>query len=84
MAEPSKKTPIQPYDTADDKPHAETVGKTIEKSITGEDAPMEYEHPTSPGAVVWFTYPALLILLLLAGLAVMAWWNTASQTVVTP
>lgn len=58
-----------------------TVSETIEKSITGEDAPMDYEHPTSPGAIVWFTYPAVLILVLLIGLAVMAWWNAASQAV---
>lgn len=79
MAKPGEKMPTPSNVDADGNPHGETVGKTIEKSITGEDAPMEYEHPTSPGAVVWFTYPALLILLLLIGLAVMAWLNTGSQ-----
>lgn len=67
--------------TKDDNAHNATVGETIEKSVTGDDAPMEYEHPTSPGAVVWFTYPAVLIVVLLIGIAVMAWWNSAAQSV---
>ncbi len=67
-------------DAAGDQ-HDATVGETIEKTLAGEDAPMEYEHPTSPGALVWFTYPALLILLLLIALAAMAWWGSAAQSV---
>ena len=82
MHNPSANRPSS--DVADDSGedlHKETVGESIEKSIAGTDAPMEQEHPTSPGAIVWFTYPALLIVALLVALAIMAWWNAASQAV---
>lgn len=82
MAKPSATPPSENIaaDTGEEQ-HKTTVGETIERSVTGDDAPMEYEHPTSPGAIVWFTYPAVLILVLLIGLAVMAWWNATAQSV---
>lgn len=81
MSKPSAKPPEQIKDDGSGEPQDDTMSQTIEKSITGEDAPMEHEHPTSPGALIWFTYPALLILVLLIGLAVMAWWNATAQSV---
>ncbi len=41
------------------------VAEQIEASVKGQDAPLEESRPTAPGALVWFTYPALLIVLLL-------------------
>lgn len=81
MRKPSANPSAKVDDNASEAPHTETVSETIEKSITGEDAPMDYEHPTSPGALVWFTYPAVLIFVLLLGLAAMAWWSATAPSV---
>lgn len=49
-----------------------TVTEIVEESVKGEDEPMEVNHPTAPGALVWFTYPVLLVVLLLIVFAIMA------------
>lgn len=60
---------------ANDIPEATTVADQVIDSATGEDRPMEEVHPQSPGAIVWFTYPILLIVALLIILAVLSLWN---------
>jgi len=52
----------------------QTVTERVEASVTGEDRPMEKQYPTSPGALVWFTFPAILIVLLLLGLLFVGFW----------
>lgn len=54
--------------------HEPTTAEVVEASVKGQDRPMEKEHPTSPGALVWFTFPAALILALLATLAAVYWF----------
>jgi hypothetical protein len=51
-----------------------TVSEMVEASVTGEDQPMEKQYPTAPGALVWFTFPAILIALLLLGLLFVNFW----------
>lgn len=63
-----------PASTAKEKSATEshTVPEIVEASVKGEDEPMEREHPTAPGALVWFTFPALLIVAILVTLVVVA------------
>lgn len=65
--------------TADEEsePDAGNIPEQVQASVTGEDVPMEQEHPTAPGAIVWFTYPVVLIVILIIALAVVAWLQPA-------
>lgn len=58
-----------------DNPDDMTVADQVIESVSGEDRPMEEVHPQSPGAIVWFTYPILLIVSLLVIIAVLSLWN---------
>ena len=49
---------------------SETLPEMVEASVKGQDEPMEREHPKAPGALIWFSYPLLLLVVLL--LAVIA------------
>ncbi len=48
-------------------PATDTIPEKVEASVAGTDEPMERDHPRAPGALVWFTYPILLVVLLLLG-----------------
>lgn len=54
---------------------SDTVLEKVAASVKGDDEPMEKQHPTAPGALVWFTYPFVLIFALLIGLAMLAYFN---------
>ncbi len=56
------------------KPVAHSIAEQVSESAKGEDRPMEEVHPHSPGAVVWFTYPVLLIAALLIMFACVGLW----------
>ncbi|MCA9156685.1 MAG: hypothetical protein KDA72_00080 [Planctomycetales bacterium] len=59
-----------------ENPDAMTVADQVIESASGEDRPMEEVHPQSPGAIVWFTYPLLLIVALLIIIAVLGIWKS--------
>lgn len=45
-------------------PATDTIPEKVEASMAGTDEPMERDHPRAPGALVWFTYPILLVIVL--------------------
>ena len=42
----------------------ETLPEIVEASVKGRDEPMEREHPKAPGALIWFSYPLALLIVL--------------------
>lgn len=63
-----------------DQGEEESVTETVTKSVTGEDEPMEREHPVAPFGFVWYTYPiALIILLTIAILVLGTFWGGGEQ-----
>ncbi|MCA9133395.1 MAG: hypothetical protein KDA45_09580 [Planctomycetales bacterium] len=70
-------TEKRPHDRPANPHHSpEGVGEIVEASVKGEDEPMEREHPAAPGALVWFSYPLLLVVLLIVALAAAGlWWR---------
>jgi hypothetical protein len=69
---PNNPLPVDATDGGDLE--TQTVSERVEASVTGEDRPMEKQYPTAPGALVWFTFPAILIVLLLLGLLFVGFW----------
>lgn len=63
----------QTQETPTDQP--DTLTEQMEASIKGKDAPMAEVHPTAPGAIVWFTYPLALIVIILLGIAAIAFFR---------
>ena len=49
-----------------------SVPETVVEAIKAEDEPMERKHPSAAGALVWFTYPVLLVAAILVGFALIA------------
>lgn len=50
----------------------DSVPEKVTAAVKGDDQPMEKEHPQAPGALVWFTYPVILIVVLLIAMALFA------------
>jgi hypothetical protein len=61
-----------------DKP-AETLPEKIESSVTGQDKPMDEEHPTAPWGLVWYSYPIALVVVLIVVLLFMEFFWTSTQ-----
>jgi hypothetical protein len=63
--QPTTKRPLDSSASSQRPPHEnETLPEAIESTVTGHDQPMEREHPKAPGALIWFTYPLVLMVLL--------------------
>ncbi len=68
MSNVSKDSRGVKLESSKSEPH--TVSEQVVESATGEDRPMDDVHPSSPGALVWFTYPVMLIVAILIILAI--------------
>lgn len=68
--------PHEPEEKQKSSQPVETLPGMVEASVKGQDEPMEREHPKAPGALIWFSYPlALLVVLIIVAIAFMLFNN---------
>jgi hypothetical protein len=58
-----------------DVPTTKEIAEKVVEVVKGEDEPMSRKHPNAPAGLVFLTFPAALIAILLCVLIVSTFWN---------